>query len=91
MKLLYKFEFVEMDGELVGVPVGDNADNFHGVLKVNELTKEVLELIDSSSKPEEVLEKILNNHPEEKRNEAGQELCDFLNQLIREGILDPRD
>lgn len=91
MKLLYKFEFVEMDNELVGVPIGDNADNFHGVLKVNELTKEIIELIDSSSKPEEVLDKILANHPEEEKDEAGQQLCDFLNQLIREGILDPRD
>lgn len=90
MKLLYKFEFINMDGELVGVPVGDNADKFHGVLKVNELTKEIIELIDSSSSPGEVLDKVLKNHPEEKRNEAGQQLCDFLNNLIREGILDPR-
>lgn len=89
MKLRYKFEFVEMNNELVGVPVGDNADEFHGMLKVNDLSKEFIELIDESSNPNEVLDKILQRYPEEKRNEVGQQLCDFLNQLIKEGILDP--
>ena len=89
MRLKYNFEFIEMDDELVAVPVGDNANEFHGMIKINDVTKEMLELIKESNKPEEVLDKLLKNHPEEKKNELGQYLCDFLNTLIKEGILEP--
>lgn len=90
MKLLYQFEMMDMGDEIIAVPVGDNADSFHGVIKVNETAKEMLELIAESNTPEEVHRKLCENHPEDDPNEIGQQLCDYLNKCIRAGILDPR-
>ena len=36
MKLKYKFESVNLGNEIIEVPVGDNAKQLHGVLKLNK-------------------------------------------------------
>ena len=89
MKLLYDFEIMDMGDETVAVPVGDSAQKFHGMLRMNAEAAQMLRQIGESSTPEEVLEKLCRLYPEEDRNELGQTLCDFLNQLIKEGILQP--
>ena len=89
MKLKYEFEFIDVDDELVAVPIGDNATDFHGMIKINEETKEMLEIIKTCNKPEEVLDILCKNHPEDKKDELGRYLCNFLNDLVRQGILIP--
>lgn len=89
MKLKYDFEYMEMDGEIAAVPVGDNAWQFHGMLTINDTAKEILELIKECDGPEQVHKKLWQLHPEENFNEVGDKLCAFLNNLIREGILEP--
>ena len=89
MKLRYNFEYIEMDDELVGVPIGENAEKFHGMIKINDISKEMLEILKDCSSPEEALDKLHAKFPEEDKKELGQYLCDFLNLLIREGILEP--
>ena len=89
MKLLYDLEIMDMGEETVAVPVGDSAQQFHGMLRMNAEAAQMLRQISESSTPEEVLEKLCRLYPEEDRNKLGQTLCDFLNQLIREGILQP--
>lgn len=89
MKLIYDFEITEMGDEIIAVPVGDNAERLSGIIKLNDSAKEMLELIQKYSTPEEVLEELCKNHPEDNRNELGQLLCDFLNDCLKARILDP--
>ena len=89
MKLLFDFEIMDMGDEVVAVPVGEGARTFHGMLRMNEDAAEMLRLIKESSSPEETHNKLCALHPEEDRRDLGNKLCDFLNQLIREGLLQP--
>ncbi len=89
MKLKYNLEFMEVGDGIVAVPVGDNADELHAMINLNNESKIILELIKESETPDEVLNKLCKIYPEDSKNELGQQLCDFLNQLIREGLLIP--
>ena len=89
MKLLYKFELKEMGEECFAVPVGDDGSRFHGMIRMNQDAAEMLQLIQEYRSPEAVLDALLQSHPDLERNDIGQELCDFMNRLIAEGILDP--
>ena len=89
MKLLYDFEIMDMGEEYVAVPVGESAGKLHGMMRMNKDAAELLELIQQYNKPEDVLEEILRRDPDLEKEDAGWELCNFLNRLIAEGILDP--
>lgn len=89
MKLKYELEFVKVGDGWTCVPLdNENGDSFHGILNINESAKEFLEAIQSSSTPDEALEKVLANHPEENADHLGPELAVFLNRLVAEGILE---
>ena len=89
MKLKYTFEIVEIADELCAVPVGDNSENLHAVLQLNDVAAKMLKYIAESETPEEVHEKLCADYPEDDKADIGQKLCDFLNQLVREGLLIP--
>lgn len=90
MKLRYELEFVEINGDWTCIPLdNDRGERFNGVVNVNESGKEILEALRVSGTPEEVLEKLLKNHPEETRDSLGPQVADFLNRLVREGLLIP--
>ena len=87
MRLRYNFAIMEMDGEIAAVPVGDNCNEFHGMLKINDVSAEILRLLSEDTTPEKVLEALLNKYPETTDQEVGEQLADFLNKLIAEGLL----
>jgi len=89
MKLKYDLEIMNVGDEIVAVPVGDNASELHAMIKLNEESKQIIELIKKYDTPEKVHEQLCILHPEDSKNELGQQLCDFLNQMIREGLLVP--
>lgn len=89
MKLRYKFEIMDMGDNFAAVPVGDNAFEFRGMVELNDVGAKMLELIDQSETPEEVHQKLCALYPEDDQTDIGQKLCDFLNQLVKEGILIP--
>ena len=89
MKLRYDFEIMDMGEEYVAVPVGESAGKFHGMMRMNREAANMLRLIMVHPAPEEVLEELLRQNPELEKDDVGWELCNFLNRLIAEGILDP--
>lgn len=89
MKLKYELQIVEVGDEYAAVPVGEDADKLHALIKLNKESKDMIECIKTSTTPEEVHEKVMKLYPNETRDEVGRCLCDFLNQLIKEGLLEP--
>ncbi len=89
MKLRYTFEIMDMGEEMCAVPVGDNCQQMHGILQLNDVGAKMLKYIAESKTPEEVHEKLCADYPEDDKNDIGQKLCNFLNRLIAEGILIP--
>ena len=49
MKLKIEFDIMELDDEWVGVPVGDNAQKFQGVLRLNEEACAIVKLLQSDT------------------------------------------
>ena len=87
MKLRYEFSVMEMDGEFMAVPVGENAGNFNGMLRMNEVSAEILDLLKEDTTPEAVHQILRERYPDSDGREIGEALTAFLNQLIREGLL----
>ncbi|MBQ7436514.1 MAG: PqqD family protein [Oscillospiraceae bacterium] len=87
MKLRYEFSVMEMDGEYMAVPVGENAGSFNGMLRMNEVSAEILDLLMEDTTPEAVHRILRERYPDSDDREIGEALTAFLNQLIREGLL----
>ncbi len=87
MKLRYDFSVMEMDGEYMAVPVGENAGSFNGMLRMNEVSAEILDLLKEDTTPEAVHRILRERYPDSDDREIGEALTAFLNQLIREGLL----
>jgi len=89
MKLKYDFVISDMGDELVAVPVGDGAAKFHGMLRLNQSAAEILELLKEETTPEAVHKTLMERYPDSDINEVGKALEGVLNQLVREGVLQP--
>lgn len=91
MKLKCQFEIVEAGDELVAVPVGKNATEINAMLKLNKEAADMLKCIETSSTPEEALDKVMELYPGEDKNEVGKLMCGLLNKLVQNRLLDPNE
>jgi hypothetical protein len=87
MKLRYEFSVMEMDGEYMAVPVSENAGSLNGMLRMNEVSAEILDLLKDDTTPEAVHRILRERYPDSDDREIGEVLTGFLNHLIREGLL----
>ena len=87
MKLRYEFTMMDMGGEIAAVPTGDNAAEFHGVLKLNDVATDILAQLVEDTTPGKVHAYLKEKYPESTDQEIGETLVEFLNQLLREGLL----
>ena len=87
MKLKYEFTMMDMGGEIAAVPTGDNAHEFHGILKINDVAQDILEQLTEDTTPGEVHKYLKEKYSDSTDEEIGEILVDFLNQLIREDLL----
>jgi hypothetical protein len=55
MKLKYRFEVVDVGEELIAVPVGEDAEKIHGVLKLNKAGKEIADLLQEDTTEEQII------------------------------------
>lgn len=78
---------MDMGDEFAAVPVGEDAAKFHGMLKLNKASAEILELLKEETEPMKIHEYLKNKYPDSTDDEIGHTLVDFLNKLLREGLL----
>lgn len=80
MKLKYELEIVNMGDEMIAVPVGENANQLHGVLKINKEGAEILELLKLGKSEKEIIEDLAKKYENSIDNLQG--LVDsFITQL----------
>lgn len=85
MKLKYEFTMMEMDGETVAVPVGDHADELHGILRLNESAARILELLREETTEEAVIAKLKEEF--EPSEELAGLVHDYIERLRAAGLL----
>ena len=88
MKLRYEFAIMEMDGEYAAVPVGKDADRFHGMLKLNETSADILEQLKEDTTPMKIHLYLKEKYEDATDEEIAKNLVVFLNRLNHEGLLE---
>lgn len=58
MKLRYEFEMTTFDDYYFAVPIGINVNDFHGVIKLNEVSKFIFELLKEDITEEEIVNRL---------------------------------
>jgi hypothetical protein len=86
MKAKYTFEIMEIDDQMMAVPVGEEADELHGILKLNESAAAILELLKEETSEEEIVQKLLEKY-ESSEEEMKNYVHDYLAELEKAGLL----
>ncbi|WP_294480841.1 PqqD family protein [uncultured Ruminococcus sp.] len=87
MKLAVEMAVMEIDGEWNAVAVGEDSSKFHGMLRLNDSGAEIIKLLSEETTPENVHKALCKIYPESTVDEIGHMLADFLNNLLKEGLL----
>jgi len=87
MKSKYTFEKMELDGEIVAVPVGEGAAELHAVLNVNEEAMRILELLQEETTEENIVAQLMKEY-EGKKEEIAPLVSEYIRQLFQEGLLE---
>ena len=87
MKSRYNFEKMELDGEIVAVPVGENAADLHAVLNLNEEAMRILELLKDDTTEQAIVSQLLSEY-DCTEEEVTPLVHTFIDQLRQEGLLE---
>lgn len=87
MKLRYEFAVMDMGGEFAAVPVGEDANKFHGMLKLNDVSADILEQLKENTTPMKIHLHLKEKYPDSTDEEIAEKLVKFLNHLNHEGLL----
>lgn len=87
MKLKYSFEIMELDDEIVAVPVGRNANELHSILNLNEVGKRIIEILHEEITEEDLVSRLLSEYVGAK-DDVEKAVHLFVEQLRQEKLLD---
>ena len=87
MKSKYTFEKMELDDEIVAVPVGRNSNQFHAILNLNEEAMRILELLSDEITEEQIVSCLLKEYDGTEAYISSL-VHQFIEQLRCEDLLD---
>lgn len=87
MKSKYIFEKMELDGQIVAVPVGENASELHAVLNLNEVAMRILELLKEETTEESIIKQLMAEY-EGTEEEIKSSVTEYIDQLRQEGFIE---
>lgn len=87
MKSKYTFEKMELDGQIVAVPVGENASELHAVLNLNEEAMSILECLKEETTEQGIVKQLLKEY---EGTEASLQpmVHEFIEQMRSEGLIE---
>lgn len=88
MKLRFQFTVMDMgNGEFAATAVGEDADKFHGMIKLNAVAADIFQQFQEDTTPEKVHAYLKGKYPESTDDEIGQTVVGVLNDLAHAGLL----
>ena len=87
MKLKYMFDAVDMGEEIIAVPIGDDAEKIHGVVKLNKSGHEIMEMLKEDISIDEIVEKLASKYENDK-DELKDDVVHIVNILKNAGIIE---
>jgi len=86
MKLKYKMTTLEMDNELMAVPIGSDQD-FRGILRMNGTTADILIELEEQTTEDEIIMSLFKKY-NASEEEIRESVCMVINQLRECGLLE---
>ncbi len=90
MKIVKEFVCREIAGEYILVPVGKTAQEFNGMINLNVTAHFVWEWLEKVSDRQELLHKMTEKF-EIDEQEAGEDIDEFIGQLLENGFIEYTD
>ena len=90
MKKIAEFEKRVISDEIILVPTGKTAEGFHGLITLSEVGAFIWDRLEEVQSLEELLKLIMENYETDQQT-AVKDIVEFLNQLLRVGIIRPTD
>lgn len=87
MKLKYNFAIKEVLGMYLAVSVGEENKKFEGVLRLNEIGKNILELLQEGKEEDEVVATLKKEY-DATDDQLHAEVKKIIDQLQSEGIIE---
>ena len=87
MRLKYEFETVDLGDEVVAVPVGDNASEVQGVIKLNSPGADIFNLLKNETTEEAIIQTLTEKYDDEQETIA-RYVHKVLQSLCKNGIID---
>lgn len=87
MKLKYAFEKMELDNEIIMVPVGNGAESIHAVIKCNDTACAIMECLTDETTADEIVT-VLSKEYTATREQLVLAVESFISKLKIENLLD---
>lgn len=87
MRLKYQFETMELEDQTIAVPVGEKANEFHGVVKLNETSAQLFQLLQSETTEEKVVDTMADMY-NVSRTAITADVKKFIDELTEKGLLE---
>ena len=87
MRLKYEFETVDLGDEVVAVPVGDNASEVQGVIKLNSTGADIFNLLKNETTEEAIIQTLTEKYDDGQETIA-RYVHKVLKSLYKNGIID---
>lgn len=86
MKLKYEFCFQPLGQEYVGVAVGDNAEEFSGMLQLDSVAYDMVSCLTEDITRESLIDKMFEMYDAD-RDVIAEQVDKIIKDLISEGVL----
>lgn len=88
MKIREGFVIREIGGEILGVATGRAAEDFHGMLVLNETAREIWKGLETGKSEADILEQIVERYDVEEET-AKRDMKNMIEKMKEAGILVP--
>ncbi len=87
MKLKYEFVINDVADTCVAVPVGKNAEDFKGYIRLNETGASIFKLLLNDVTEEQIVDSLLKEYEDADRQEITETVKEFLQKLKESGAI----
>ena len=87
MKLKYVFEIMELDEDIIAVPVGEGALEYHELVKLNDSALRIFSLLADNISEKGIIDILYEEYGETQRSQLEEYVHSFLTKLAEKGLL----
>ena len=87
MKLKYAFEMMQLDDHIVAIPTGEGAENYHGVVKLNETGTFIFGLLKQDTAEDDIINALAKEYNMPQK-EIADDVRAYIDEFREKGFLE---